>query len=262
MDFVSWISAPFREIIQNLIVTCHLTRAARARISRVIGVCTASRVFLIREFLAQQCDPHARVRSIRSGELAMEENSLPEGESPNGIPVPDAALDGPGRSGRAFVYVSFLPSPFGPGYEAGIRGWVGNYDPADGWADSSYYRLAGVARLPDPVSRLDCPQWHKTVIDRLRRNGVVFLDEVSAEAYMKTEGQYWLHWFFGDAPLLRRLLWSIVKPKTPISDEAERLAQAVTLIREHAGLPSVARYCDYRRIKGRKAMFSAGAESC
>jgi len=29
-------------------------------------------------------------------------------------------------------------------------------------------------------------------------------------------------------------LWSVVKPKTPISDESERLALAVTLIREHA----------------------------
>ena len=217
--------------------------------------------FLIREFLAQKSDLHARTRHVRSGELAMEENSLSNLESPNGIPVPDALAD-PGRSGRAFVYVTFLPSPFGPGYEAGIRGWEGNYDPVDGWSDGRYYRLAGVARVPDPASRLDCPRWQKTVVDRLRRNGVVFLDEVSAEAYMKTEGRYWLHWFFGDTPLFRRLLWSIVKPKTPISDEAERLALAVTLIREHAGLPSVARYCDYRRIKGRKAMFPVGAESC
>jgi hypothetical protein len=95
---------------------------------------------------------------------------------------------------------------------------------------------------PAPVSRYCCPQWHKTVVDRLRRNGVVFLNDASAEAYMKTEGRYWLHGFFGDTPLLRRLLWSVVKPKTPISDESERLALAVTLIREHAGMPSVARY--------------------
>ena len=192
----------------------------------------------------------------------MEENSRPMGESPNGIAMPDAAITGPGRSGSAFVYVTFLPSPFGPGYEAGIRGWEGNYDPVDGWADGAYYRLAGVAQVPAPISRYCCPQWHKTVVDRLRRNGVVFLDDASAEAYMKTGGRYWLHWFFGDTPLLRRLLWSVVKPKTPISDESERLALAVTLIREHAGMPSVARYCDYRRIKARKALFSAGAESC
>jgi hypothetical protein len=115
---------------------------------------------------------------------------------------------------------------------------------------------------PAPVSRYCCPQWHKTVVDRPRRNGVVFLNDASAEAYMKTEGRYWLHGFFGDTPLLRRLLWSVVKPKTPISDESERLALAVTLIREHAGMPSVARYFDYRRIKARKALFSAGAESC
>jgi len=192
----------------------------------------------------------------------MEENSLPKGESPNGIPMPDAALAGPAGAAGAFVYVTFLPSPFGPGYEAGIRGWEGNYDPVDGWADGTYYRLAGIARVPAPFSRYCCPQWHKTVVDRLRRNGVVFLNDASAEAYMKTEGRYWLHWFFGDTPLLRRLLWSVVKPKTPISDESERLALAVTLIREHAGMPSVARYFDYRRIKARKALFSAGAESC
>ncbi|MGP0009066.1 MAG: hypothetical protein ACLPIG_10215 [Methylocella sp.] len=191
----------------------------------------------------------------------MEENSLSNLESPNGNLEP-ASLAGPGHSGRAFVYVTFLPSVFGPGYEAGIRGWEGNYDPADGWADGTYFRLAGVARLPDPVSRYGCPQWHKTVVDRLRRNGVVFLNEASAEAYMKTEGQYWLHWFCGDAPLFRRLLWSVVKPKTTISDEAERLALAVTLIREHAGMPSVARYCDYQRIKGRKALYSTGTELC
>ncbi len=75
--------------------------------------------------------------------------------------MPDAALAGPGRSGSAFVYVTFLPSHFGPGYTAGIRGWEGNYDPVDGWADGTYYRLAGVARVPAPVSRYCCPQWHK-----------------------------------------------------------------------------------------------------
>jgi len=62
------------------------------------------------------------------------------------------------------VYVTFLPSPFGPGYEAGIRGWEGNYDPVDGWADGAYYRLAGVAQVPAPISRYCCPQWHKTVV--------------------------------------------------------------------------------------------------
>jgi hypothetical protein len=155
----------------------------------------------------------------------MEENSRPKGESPNGIAMPDAAITGPGRSGSAFVYVTFLPCPFGPGYEAGIRGWEGNYDPVDGWP-MAYYRLAGVAQVPAPISRYCCPQWHKTVVDRLRRNGVVFLDDASVEAYMKTEGRYWLHWFFGDTPLLRRLLWPVVKPKTPISDESERLALA------------------------------------
>jgi len=56
-------------------------------------------------------------------------------------------------------------------------------------------------------------------------------------------------------PLLRRLLWSVVKPKTPISDESERLALAVTLIREHAGMPSIARDYDYRRIKAAKLCF-------
>ena len=148
----------------------------------------------------------------------------------------------------------FCPVPSGPAMTAGIRGWEGNYDPVDGWADGTYYRLAGVARVPAPISRYCCPQWHKTVVDRLRRNGVVFLNDASAEAYMKTEGRYWLHWFFGDTPLLRRLLWSVVKPKTPISDESERLALAVTLIREHAGMPSVARYCDYRRYQGPQSL--------
>ncbi len=218
--------------------------------------------FLIRVARAQEGDLHPRVRNVRSGELVMEENSLPKGEIPNGIPMPDAALAGPAGTASAFVYITFLPSPFGPGYEAGIRGWEGNYDPVDGWADGTYYRLAGVARVPAPVSRYCCPQWHKTVVDRLRRNGVVFLNDASAEAYMKTERRYWIHWFFGDTPLFRRLLWSVVKPKTPISDESERLALAVTLIRKHAGMPSIARDYDYRRIKARKALFSAGAESC
>jgi len=48
----------------------------------------------------------------------MEENSRPMGESPNGIAMPDAAITGPGRSGSAFVYVTFLPSPFGPALRA------------------------------------------------------------------------------------------------------------------------------------------------
>jgi hypothetical protein len=94
--------------------------------------------FLIRVGHAQEGDLHPRVRNVKSGELVMEENSRPKGESPNGIAMPDAALAGPGRSGSAFVYVTFLPSPFGPGYTAGIRGWEGNYDPVDGWADGTY----------------------------------------------------------------------------------------------------------------------------
>jgi hypothetical protein len=105
----------------------------------------------------------------------------------------------------------------------------------DGWTDGAYSRLAGVARVLAPVSSDCCPQWHKTVVGRLRRNGVVFLNDASAEAYMKTEGRYWLHWFYRDTPLLRRLLGPVIKPKTPINDEAERLAQAVTLIRVSIG---------------------------
>ena len=58
----------------------------------------------------------------------MRENSLSKSVSPIGIPMPDAALAGLGRSDRAFVCVTFLPSPFGPGYTAGICGWQENYD--------------------------------------------------------------------------------------------------------------------------------------
>jgi len=52
------------------------------------------------------------LRNVRSGELVMEENSLPKGESPNEIPMPDAA--------SAFVYITFLPSPFGPAMRLGF----------------------------------------------------------------------------------------------------------------------------------------------
>jgi len=34
--------------------------------------------------------------------------------------MPDAALAGPAGTASAFVYITFLPSPFGPGYTAGI----------------------------------------------------------------------------------------------------------------------------------------------
>ncbi len=69
---------------------------------------------------SQEGDLHPRVRIVRSGELVVEENSLPKGESPNGIPMPDAALAGPAGAAGAFVYVTFLPSPFGPAMRLGF----------------------------------------------------------------------------------------------------------------------------------------------
>ena len=111
---------------------CCAGRAWRSRRPQILPC-----AFLIREVHAQTGDLHPRVQNVRSGERAMEEDNLSNPESPDGIPEPAATAE-PVRSGSVFVYITFLPSPFGPGYEAGIRGWEGNYDPADGWADGGY----------------------------------------------------------------------------------------------------------------------------
>ena len=77
--------------------------------------------FLIRVARAQEGDLHPRVRNVRSGELVMEENSLPKGESPNGIPMPDAALPRGRPAPPAPSSTSrFCPVPSGPAIRLGF----------------------------------------------------------------------------------------------------------------------------------------------
>jgi hypothetical protein len=158
--------------------------------------------------------------------------------------------------GNPFAAIEFLPSAFGPGHRVSIYGYRDNYDPVDGWVDEGYYHLAGVARLP---AAADCSDqdWQATVVDRLRQNGVVFLGETGAEAYLKTEGRYWIATFGGGhESWLRRFMWLIWRPKTAISDSAERLAAAITMARVNSGRPIFARFWCVRGMFDSRLLFS------
>ena len=129
--------------------------------------------------------------------------------------------------------IEFLPSTYGTGFLASIYGWYGEHDP-DGWVPGLYDGLRGVAVLPPP-EELKRSSWKRTVIERLRTNGVLFLNHEQAEKYEAGEGTYWLwkHGLRHEIDTARRVIWTIKKPAMPVNDRATELAQAADLLRQN-----------------------------
>lgn len=133
--------------------------------------------------------------------------------------------------------IEFLPSAFGPGTNGSVSGWYGAHDPVDGWLSQDYSHVAGVARQPSK-DRMDSDGWLATVVARLRRQGVLFIDQQQEQQYLQGEGLYWL-WRFGlRRPRLRqRILWTIKSPPTPLSKMAAMLAHTSSVMRSYLEVP-------------------------
>lgn len=127
-----------------------------------------------------------------------------------------------------YTYIEFLPSSYGPGYKASLYGWVGEHD-EDGW-QTQYSDLHGIALLPS-ADQLKKRVWVRTCVQKLKRQGVVFLDRQQSENYLQGEGRYWLWWsgWRREATLTDRILWSMKKPPTPLDDRARLQAKAANL---------------------------------
>ncbi len=118
--------------------------------------------------------------------------------------------------------LTFLPSRHGSGYEATVTGYWGQHEP-DGWIAADYGDLRGIAIEPDR-DMLWQHAWLRTVVRRLRAQGVLFLTPVEARAYMASnEAAYWvwrdggtaLSHFVRRAAPWQRLLWRVLPPALP-----------------------------------------------
>ena len=84
--------------------------------------------------------------------------------------------------------VQFLPSEFGTGLKSHIlERWEHTDCEPDGWSNSSYGHLAGIARDFDTPTT-----WSRTVRRHLVAQGVLFLSKEVAALYLASEeGAYW-----------------------------------------------------------------------
>ena len=125
--------------------------------------------------------------------------------------------------------VDFLPSRYGAGYSASIYGFIGQHE-VDGWATDVYGGLRGVAVEPDQ-DPLREQTWLRVVVRRLRGQGVLFLTQPEANAYLTTdEATYWV-WQDGGSLRWRchartpthaeRLRWRLSPPDLPLDRELE-----------------------------------------
>lgn len=118
--------------------------------------------------------------------------------------------------------LTFLPSRHGSGCEDTVTGYWGQHEP-DGWIAADYGDLRGIAIEPDR-DMLWQHAWLRTVVRRLRAQGVLFLTPVEARAYMASnEAAYWvwrdggtaLSHFVRRAAPWQRLLWRVLPPALP-----------------------------------------------
>lgn len=127
-------------------------------------------------------------------------------------------------------FVEFLPSPYGLGFKATISGWWGHHDPIDGWVNA--YDLKGVAQLPS-ADDFSSPAWLRTVLKRLRENGVIFLTATQAADYLEAEAPYWRARRMNKILAGRRILRAFRKPSTPIGERARIVGEAIATTRDH-----------------------------
>lgn len=86
--------------------------------------------------------------------------------------------------------IRFLPSEEGTGYHGSFYGWYGDCG-QDGWPNTNYSDVRGVALYPEHET-----SWNRTVVKKLREQGVHFLTQAQAVEYMQHEGARWC-WIYG-----------------------------------------------------------------
>lgn len=124
--------------------------------------------------------------------------------------------------------IDFLPCREGGGYSATISGFWGDHD-AEGWVAGAYSNLRGVALEPE-AKCLERSGWLCVVRRRLPEQGVVFIARENMQAYLDTEGAYWIdkwggtgrwprvgRWHQARKPSFgERLLWRWKAPLMPV----------------------------------------------
>lgn len=138
------------------------------------------------------------------------------------------------NAGRTSVVVELLPSRYGTGNRAIFTSDFGTGVEADedGWPQARYRHTRGVAVEPS-AKALAASSWLAIVVQRLKRQGVLFLPEDQVQTYLDTEGTYWLHreGAFRYYPLKRpvrtpswgeRMMWRLKAPSMPVDRELAR----------------------------------------
>ena len=124
--------------------------------------------------------------------------------------------------------IEFLPCRYGGGYSVTISGFWGDYD-VEGWVFGAYGNLHGIAVEPEAIC-LGRSQWLRVVRRRLPEQGVIFIARENVQAYLDTEGSYWIgrwggrktwpgigHWHQVRRPSFgERLLWYWRPPSMPV----------------------------------------------
>ena len=124
--------------------------------------------------------------------------------------------------------IEWLPRRDGGGYSAAISGFWGDHD-AEGWVAGAYGNLHGIAVEPD-AKCLERSGWLRVVRRRLAEQGVAFILQKNVQAYLDTEGAYWIdrwggtgrwpgvgRWHHVRKPSFgERLLWHWKAPAMPM----------------------------------------------
>lgn len=132
--------------------------------------------------------------------------------------------DGAASTHMPLAAVDFLPSRFGSGCCASVYGFHGTHEP-DGWVAEDHAGLLGVAVEPDGDALRE-QAWLRTVVRRLRGQGVLFLTCTEARAYLAgNEASYWVWRGAGTfkwrdevrAPsIAERVGWRVLPPDLPL----------------------------------------------
>ncbi|MGZ5910639.1 MAG: hypothetical protein ACXWLB_12255 [Reyranella sp.] len=99
--------------------------------------------------------------------------------------------------------IHILPSKSSIGYVVSFYAKPSAGEP-DGWYPDAYASIRGLARLPESVGTDEHHVWQRTVLHRLRRQGVEFLSREDADAYEKVWGRIWS--IFWKTPVLRTIV--------------------------------------------------------
>jgi hypothetical protein len=99
--------------------------------------------------------------------------------------------------------IHVLPSKWSVGYVVSFYAKPDTGEP-DHWYPEAYGYIRGVARLPEDAGTDESNLWRRTVVHRLRRQGVTFLIGEDADVYEKRRGRIWS--IFWKTPILRTIV--------------------------------------------------------